>query len=48
MGSKRNAPPRERLTVENLILRGVPYEYIEGTLEDYVQDGDIKVFLRDT
>lgn len=45
MGSKRNAPPRERLTVENLILRGVPYEYIEGTLEDYVQDGDIKVFF---
>lgn len=46
MGSKRDVPPRTRLSKENLLLRGVPAEYAEGTLEDYVQDGTIKEMFK--
>lgn len=44
--SKRNAPPRKRLSKENLLLKGVPYEYIEGTLNDYVYDDEIKELFK--
>lgn len=40
MGSKRELPPREVLSWENLLLRGVPAEYIEGSLDEYVEDED--------
>jgi DNA replication protein DnaC len=43
--SKKDLPPRSNLSVQNLLLRGVPYEYVEGTLEDYKQEKDIKVFF---
>jgi DNA replication protein DnaC len=43
MGTKRGTPPRERLSKENLSLRGVPADYIEGTLKDYKQDKDVKL-----
>lgn len=45
MGSKRNVPPRERMSAQNLIIRGVPPEYIEGTLEDYVQNDEVKIIM---
>lgn len=45
MISKRNVPPRETLSKENLLLRGVPAEYVEGTLEDYEQEDEYKDFF---
>ena len=44
--SKAGIPPRETLSRENLLLRGVPAEYIEGTLGDYVQEDDYKDFFQ--
>ena len=45
MASKRDVPPRKTLSKENLLLRGVPAEYIEGTLGDYVQEDEYKEFF---
>ena len=45
MGSKRYAPVRENLNRDNLILRGIPVEYIEGTLNDYEMENTIKPFF---
>ena len=46
MASKRDIPPRKTLSKENLLIRGVPAEYIEGTLRDYVQDDEYKDFFK--
>lgn len=46
MASKINVPPRKTLSKENLLLRGVPAEYIEGTLGDYVQEDEYKEFFK--
>ena len=46
MASKRDVPPRKTLSKENLLIRGVPVEYIEGTLRDYVQDDEYKDFFK--
>lgn len=45
MSSKRDLPPRSSLAMQNLLIRGIPYEYIESTLEDYVQEEDIQLFF---
>lgn len=45
MPSIRDVPPRTTLSVQNLLLRGVPNEYIEGTLDSYVQDDEVKDFF---
>lgn len=44
--SKKNVPCRKTLSVENLLMRGVPSEYIEGTLRDYVQEDEYKDFFK--
>ena len=31
LASKRGVPPRKTLSKQNLLIRGVPAEYIEGT-----------------
>lgn len=46
MESKRNAPPRTILSKENLLLRGVPSDYIEATLDDYIHEDDYKNFFQ--
>lgn len=43
--SKRHVPPRTTLSRENLLLRGVPADYIEGTLQDYVQEEEYREFF---
>lgn len=45
MTSKRLTPVRKTLSKENLLLRGVPAEYIEGTLGEYVQEDEYKDFF---
>jgi len=46
LASKRGVPPRKTLSKQNLLIRGVPAEYIEGTLGDYVQDDEYKSFFK--
>lgn len=46
LASKRGVPPRKTLSKQNLLIRGVPAEYIEGTLGDYVQDDEYKDFFK--
>lgn len=45
MSNKREVPARPTLSVQNLLIRGVPTEYIEGTLDKYVQDDNVKKFF---
>jgi DNA replication protein DnaC len=46
MSSKRGVPVRENLSVKNLLLRGVPSEYIDLSLQDYKQASDTKETIK--
>src|SRR3712207_941602 len=46
MGSKRNVPMREKLSKENLILKGIPAEYIDCNLDNYDSDEDTKSLIQ--
>lgn len=42
----KDVPPRSVLLKDNLIMRGIPYEYLNATLDDYKQNKDIKKFFK--
>lgn len=42
MGSKENVPMRTRISRQNLILKGIPAEYIDCDLDHYVSDVETK------
>lgn len=42
MSSKRGIPPRTNLSVDNLIIRGVPHSYVEASLSNYNQSSSKK------
>lgn len=42
MGTKRQVPVREHLSRNNLLLKGIPAEYVDSTLDDYKSDNEIK------
>lgn len=42
MGSKRNVPMRDTLSRRNLVLKGIPAEYIDATVDDFVENDDTK------
>lgn len=46
MGSKRYVPMRKSISTENLILKGVPAEYIECNIESYTDNNSTKKLVK--